>query len=157
MNGSFVVIASKESGWGLTLEKGLYLLGSAIAGWTLVTLLATLLPHWFKRGYAAVLLGVVGLACLAASTDLIWGYFEESPANWNMLVQRVVVCGLVAVVAGLLAIEFGRPLVRGIVRVVIPPRMRPPFAYLWQVDGKVLPWASGNATSRGASYGDVEK
>ncbi|MFK7959028.1 MAG: hypothetical protein AB8G96_00760 [Phycisphaerales bacterium] len=124
----------------------------AIALAAIGTIGAVLLPNQGRRG-----LIVVGLAMTALSggtlflidiAELDTSWFDYSDVYYRLHGRRIMAITAVAMsgvaIAGLL---IGRPVMRGLVRLGIPPRLRGPLAFLWTADGRPLP--PGIRRSRG--------
>ena len=94
-------------------------------------------PHWRRWGYHLL---AVGLPLLAAGILFIilklGGPSVQQEDRWLM---RIMPLGLIA--AGVIGIALARPLARGLLTLVLPPRMRAAFSYLWMIDGKKPPSA----------------
>jgi hypothetical protein len=138
------VVAAREGRWsvaGAAIESLLAFPFVLAAG----VLIAVILLG--RRPAVATLLGGGPslVVAIALYRWIIWMY-ETDGVNWSydaaMLVTgwRVVLFGILlnAVVLGL-GIWFGRPMVRGLVRLGVPPRLRGSLAFLWLADDRPLP------------------
>ncbi len=145
----------------------------AAGGWRAVTDAGALLS-WFVVALVAFPLGCIGAVALlhvprrrlpmvALAPVLMAGVFlaiayARSTSGWQGWVPAfqaarpgaalpyevaTLVFALLPLAAGLL---LGRPVVRGLVRALLPPRLRWSLALLWTVDGLSLPTAGGPAS-----------
>ena len=110
-------------------------------GWGLLSGFSTvvLIPHWRRWGYlvAVVILPIVaGVACWA-----VWRI--DRPDEVAQAIPRILWLTLCNIPGGIVGVFVGRPFARLMVRLILLPRVRSPLAYLWRVDGKVLPSAKG--------------
>ncbi len=106
-------------------------------------LLASSVFHWRKLWHvlAAVLLPA---GALALAMGLHWDRYG-SPAQWPWehrasLPVAFLTAGL-EVLGGVVGVWIGRPVARGLIRVLLPPRARAALAFLWHRDGKTPPRA----------------
>jgi hypothetical protein len=71
-----------------------------------------------------------------------WGWGGR-PASWVAAEEHdwpvILVCALFAFAATALGMHVGRPIVRGLVRLLLPPRLRLPLSILWTCDGLTPP------------------
>ncbi|MGD8451854.1 MAG: hypothetical protein PVJ57_08550 [Phycisphaerae bacterium] len=115
----------------LLLMNGL----SAAAGFGVTFLAAVALAHWRRWWYLAPLV----LISLGAGL-IAWLAWCDDAANLEAWSRPYIASQTAAhLVGGLAGILWGRPLARGIVRVLLAPRHRGLFTYLWLADGKPPP------------------
>ena len=116
---------------------GMALLSVLSAG-TCGVLAVVVFPHWKKIGYAALVLTWPLLA--AGIVLLMWQSEAPHLLKWGLM----YICSYLAIqlIAGLAGVTFGRPFARLMVRIFLPPSIRPRLAYLWYADGQVLPPAT---------------
>ncbi|MEN0019920.1 MAG: hypothetical protein AAF747_03445 [Planctomycetota bacterium] len=118
---------------------------------------AIALPHRRWRGILVVIAVPVGLAVLGSVLSHVAS--KPSPSDtWVSaadaaryflgppVVAGCLMLGSVALVVGTLV---GRPLARLAVRVMLPPRIRGPLAWLWICDGKPAPATRSALNTRG--------
>lgn len=98
----------------------------------MVTVLLWHLRGW--RRWLALVMPILGcgVAMLIFSMDPIY----ESIRPWGRpRIAGAFALELIGVIVGL---QLGRPLVRGILRMLVPPKLRQHFAFLWIIDRKRL-------------------
>ena len=97
-------------------------------------------PHWRRVAYLSLALV---LPIIAGVVDVaIW--HDEAPHLLGWGLNYMAAHCVVQVLGGLVGVVFGRPLARGVVRIILPPSIRPRLAYLWHADGKPPPTRPGN-------------
>lgn len=113
-----------------TASVGLGLIGGII--------LVVVFPHWRRSWYAAtavvvpLLVGAVIWAMVAS---------DQPRPGWNRPVMStwanpyVYGQALLQVFGTLIGVGLGRQLARLTIRILLPPRLRPPLAFLWLADG----------------------
>lgn len=110
--------------------------GSAAVGFFTGLLLVVFLWHWPRRRYLWTLLLPCAVAAFVGTVFAVEGSYvfirpwalrvAAGHMAWQMLFM-------------LLGIRFGRPIVRGLLRLFVPPRPRQHLAFLWRCDGKTMP------------------
>jgi hypothetical protein len=109
---------------------------------------AVLAPHLRRRGLAvlcAALVLVAGarwaLALAAAAPARVWGqYYWSSDLVFERYGGPLMPIGLATGAAFLFAgMLIGRPIARGLIRLLLPPRLRAPFGALWTLQGLEVP------------------
>ena len=93
------------------------------------------MPHWHRAACVVVLVTIPSLIWIMAV--LIWRDEEPHLLRWGMT-QLSAHAGA-QLLGGLTALVLGRPFARLLVRIFIPPTLRPRLAYLWMADGKAFP------------------
>jgi len=124
------------------LIMAIFLALSAAIGAVLTTITMVAMPHWKRWGYVTFAVGWPLIGAMIFH-GLIW----RELYGWRLvtidLMQWHLICAVsieaAALVCGLAAVWLGRPVTRGIVRLVVPPQRRGVFAYLWLADGKTPP------------------
>lgn len=116
--------------------------GTFLVGAGLIGLSTVMIPHWKRRSYIrlAVAWPVVALVIMfitIASDNYTLEAATQSLKLWLFL--SAIILAHLAVFGGLAAVWLGRPTARWLVRMMIPPRRRGPFAFLWLADGKDPP------------------
>jgi hypothetical protein len=110
---------------------------AAAVGFLVGTMLVAFLWHWPPRRYLLVALVVPTVP----AAIVMWSFLDdrkyEHIRQW--CVSRTWMIAAVQMGGMLLAIRFGRPLARAIVRTIIPPKPRQLLAFLWRADGKTMP------------------
>lgn len=116
-------------------------LAAAIDG-VMTTITVFAMPHWPRWGYLLFACGwpLVGIVIFHG---LIW----RELYNWRLVTADLmhwhqvssISIEAIALAAGLLTVWLGRPVTRGLVRFIVPPKRRGVFAYLWLADGKTPP------------------
>ena len=122
------------------LQEDRYFVGvmfglSCLTAFTCGLLAVVLVPHWRRAAYAGVVLSLPIMAtCLVAT---VWWYEAPQLFTWGLpyMVGHTGAQGL----GGAVGILYGRAFARTIVRIIIPPSIRPRLAYLWLVDNKPAP------------------
>jgi len=117
------------------LFMSVMLIGSVAIAFTSGLLAAVLCPHW-RRGAGVALMVAMPLAA-GGVIALTWHYEAPHLFGWGM--SYIFAHAGAQLSGGLLGIVFGRPVARVIVRIFLPPSMRPRLAYLWLTDGRPLP------------------
>jgi hypothetical protein len=110
-------------------------------GFVLVLLTVVILHHWQRWGYAALVI----FAAVTTGVISWFGLHVELPNLLAWGTPYVLAHTATFLVGGLLGIYLGRPLARGIVTLLLPPRLRQVLAFLWLVDGKQPPGVSPGA------------
>jgi len=117
-------------------------LGAIAVGLGLLTgsLFTVLLWHvrwpWRALAWMPPLLG----CCVAA---LIWVNDSMALAIWQWGLNWIIVYCLMECAAVFIGLWLGRPIVRGMLRLILPPKPRQHLAFLWTIDGKQLTFSSG--------------
>jgi len=120
----------------------IFLALAAAIGGVMTTITAVAIPHWPRWGYvlfacAWPLVGVLIFHALVWRELYGWRIVTVDLMQWHL--QCAIAIEATALLAGLLAVWLGRPVTRGIVRLIVPPNRRGAFAYLWLADGKTPP------------------
>jgi hypothetical protein len=103
---------------------------------------AVAFPHWKRAAYIAGALART--AIIAAVIRAVWPFaFSQS---MDMAAPFIVAFVAVHGFGGVVGVLIGRRLMRTLVQIVWPPRLRGPLAYLWTVDGLSPP--SGGSVAR---------
>jgi len=92
-------------------------------------------PHWHRAAAAGLLLAMPVAAGIIVA--VIWKH--EAPHLYNWGIPYMIAHAGAQLLGGMLGITFGRPFARLVVRIFLPPGVRPKLAYLWLADGKPLP------------------
>lgn len=119
-------------------------LGFVSAGLIVVTLF-----HWRRRYYWIAIL----LVPAAVGTIVFVGWRIEAPNLQLWGLGYIAALAGIHLLGGCLGCLLGRPLARGLLYVLLPPRARQVFAFLWLVDAKIPP--DMPASSRAASAGQI--
>ena len=123
------------SGW---IALAAFLIGSFWA----VALLH--LPRWRLQLFGLAVTGLAGVFAFLGQWQMqnlqSWGW----GSTLNVAVGQIgppiyPLCLGLALIPLSLGLRFGRPFVRGLIRGLLPPRLRAPFAGLWTVDGLAPP------------------
>ncbi|HNQ21500.1 MAG TPA: hypothetical protein PKK06_00215 [Phycisphaerae bacterium] len=98
-------------------------------------LLVVLVPHWRRIAYVSF----VALLALTAGIVVGINWYSEAPqlSGWGL--KHVAAQTTFQVLGGWAGVMLGRSLARLVVRIMLPPRLRPRLAYLWLADGNPLP------------------
>lgn len=123
---------SWQEAWGPSLVMTFF---SWLCGFVLAILAVTFVWHWPRGRYLYLLLLpllAVGFTIPSFALD-----FGVQIRGW--LAQRMLYEAAVQMVGLVMGIVMGRPLVRLILRMFVPPRPRQLFNFLWRVDGKIAP------------------
>lgn len=115
------------------------ILGASGATAGLGGLLAVVIFHHWRR-WVCILLALIFPPLVAAVVAAAWRADVPQLFDWSL--PYLGAHASVQILGGLLGVVFGRPLARVIVRVVLPPRVRPALSFLWLVDGKPMPAGS---------------
>jgi hypothetical protein len=107
-----------------------FALGLSCAGLVVVAC-----PHWHRAAYLALALSVT----LAANAVVMVAWRVDAPHLMVWALPYVAAHAAAQCFGGLAGVMFGRPVARLIVRIVLPPGIRPRLAYLWHADGKPFP------------------
>ncbi len=123
----------------------LALAGAIGAVMTAITVVA--MPHWPRWGYVLFacgwpLIGIFIFHGLIWRELYAWRLVTVDLMRWHLVCA--VAIEAVALVAGLGAVWLGRPVARLLVRLIVPPKRRGLFAFLWLVDGKGVPKVQGS-------------
>lgn len=101
-------------------------------------ILVVVFPHWRRSWYATTAVVVpllVGVAVWAvvASDQPQRGWNRPAMSTW----AYPYVCAqmLLQMLGSLIGVGLGRSLARLTIRILLPPRLRPPLAFLWLADG----------------------
>ncbi len=120
--------------------------GSFALAFLAATMAAVVFHHWRRWVYWPVLMAIPIVVNLGF-VRLIWQADAPGLESWGMRYITHHTCvQLAGCAVGILA---GRFLVRTVVRVVLPPRVRSALAFLWLVDNKPVPMADTEARSTG--------
>ncbi|MDB5305411.1 MAG: hypothetical protein JWM97_2960 [Phycisphaerales bacterium] len=93
---------------------------------------------WHARGrWRVFAFAMPLLACLG--TWVIWNADRETVDLRQWAVPRIALFFLLELLGLSLGLLAGRPIVRGLLRVLLPPKPRQHLAFLWTVDKKRLP------------------
>jgi len=111
------------------------LLGAIIIGGATVVF-----PHWRRLAYV----GMTPIVPLIVATVITLVWMHEAPGLFDWGLRVTAAHAGVHLVGGLLGAFAGRAAVRTIVRVMLPPGVRPRLAFLWLADGKQPPPARKN-------------
>ena len=124
--------------WREQLIIGGTVLGLSDLGLGLVsgTLLVTFFWHWKRSRYRLVLLLPFAVAAVVLSVMLLEDDYEFI-RGWA--ISRALMHASLQALFMYVGILIGRPVVRGLLRMFIPPRPRQLFAFLWRADGKTPP------------------
>jgi len=107
-------------------------------------------PHWRWWGY--MMFVTVRPLLVAGLTWAVWT--TDRPHSAALVAVGILYYLLLHIPAGTVGAIVGRPLVRLVVRIIFPKRLRAALGYLWIVDGKTPPGAGAGATpGAGASSG----
>jgi hypothetical protein len=92
--------------------------------------------HWPRMAHFLAALGVP--LCVAL---IVWiaMQIDRPDADFDWAWPYVLGDALVQMVGGVLGVMAGRPIARGLIRVLLPPGLRQVLAFIWLVDGKVVP------------------
>jgi hypothetical protein len=127
-----------EITWGPTLMRSL----CVVSGFIYAAVCVTFFWHWRKPYYRLLALVPIGtgiflLWVVAVNEVRLFG----APYFWPELLTATV-----ALLAGIIAgVRYGRPTVRALMRLVMPPKWLMPFSFLWLVDGLPSPSLNGLA------------
>jgi hypothetical protein len=117
---------------------GLIALGAFTTGLLGTSIATVVFYHWRRWGYRAFAVATPTVSALLVT--LPWILFHApNLASWSIM-HASINAGL-QIVGGLLGVVLGRPATRGLVRLLMPPAWRPPFAFLWLADGRTPPSA----------------
>lgn len=106
-------------------------------GFLALLLLVVACHHWRRWGYL-----VPALALPSLLTLLIWRIWSFDYPHLSVWALRTVLRQNAVFAAGALtAIVFGRSFARLLIRLLLPPRLAQPLAFLWRTDGKTPPAA----------------
>lgn len=104
-------------------------------------LIVVLMPHWRRRHCAYFLIALPSLIWLVGV--LIWRDGVPHLLTWGM--TYLTAFAAVQLLGGMTAVALGRPFARMLVRIFIPPSLRPRLAYLWMVDRLEPPSSTSSA------------
>ncbi|HUU82253.1 MAG TPA: hypothetical protein VM243_02000 [Phycisphaerae bacterium] len=96
-------------------------------------------PHWRRVAHVGLMLGMP----LAAGGVVALYWSQQAPHLFVWGVPYMASHASVQLLGGLAGVNFGRPLARLVVRVILPPAIRPSLAFLWLADDKPFPRPSG--------------
>lgn len=96
----------------------------------------TFLWHWRSPRYlwAVTVPGLAAAVVLAVVRTSDAFVLVRNEATGRVLGMTAVQC-----LGVLIGVAVGRPLARGVLRAIVPPKPRQAVAFLWQVDGKRMP------------------
>ena len=106
------------------------LLGAIVVGGATVVF-----PHWRRVSYIAL----VPIVPFIAGTIVALVWLHEAPHLFDWGVQLTGANAGTHLLGGIAGAFAGRSVVRTIVRVMLPPSVRPRLAFLWLADGKPIP------------------
>jgi len=110
----------------------------ALMGYLFVCLVTAIIPHWRWQSY--LMLVCAWLLAGTAFPIALW-YVDSPPLlSWLLCTAGWMLGGELVVAVG--AIFTGRRFTRRLVTLLIPPKLRPTFAYLWLIDGLEPPKAT---------------
>ncbi|UCF33894.1 MAG: hypothetical protein JSV78_01025 [Phycisphaerales bacterium] len=92
-------------------------------------------PHWRRMACAAIV--IITPALVGGIIALTW--WKEAPHLFTWGLVYIAAHTAAQIIGGVGGITIGRPLARLLVRILLPPGIRPRLAYLWLTDGKPLP------------------
>ncbi|HQA46692.1 MAG TPA: hypothetical protein PK579_19270 [Phycisphaerae bacterium] len=106
-------------------------IGSLLTGYVAVALATIACHHWPRWGYA-----VFAAAIPLTVTAVIWALLMLEVDDMMSAVPRFYAALLASlqIVGGLLAVRTGRPVARGVIRLLLPPNLRTYMAFLWSAD-----------------------
>jgi hypothetical protein len=113
-----------------------FAIAAAALGFITGLLLVAFLWHWKRRRYPWVM--VLPLA-VAAFVSTVFYYDDDFMFIREWAIRMVFGWAMFELAFMGVGILFGRPIVRGMLRMFVPPRPRQHFAFLWTVDGKTPP------------------
>jgi hypothetical protein len=115
--------------------------GFTSLGLGLLASLATVvvLPHWPRRAYTAV--AVAWPIAVALVVSYIWRLMAPHLTAWGA--SYIWAHALICMLGGVVGVMIGRPLARLVVRICLPPRVRPVLSFLWLADGCEPPSGAG--------------
>ena len=82
-----------------------------------------------------------------AVAGLIWVSDSMAVRIWQWGLNWIMAYFVLECVAVAVGLALGRPIVRGILRLLLPPKPRQHLAFLWTVDGKRLTFSGGETRS----------
>ena len=85
------------------------------------------------------LLNFLWLLPLVAAILIALVWHGEAPHLFTWGLIYVGAHAALQIIGGLFGVSLGRPLARLLVRILLPPGIRPKLAYLWLADGKPAP------------------
>ena len=103
-------------------------------------LLVTFFWHWKRQRYRFVLLLPFAVAGVVLAGMFVLDDDYDAIRGWA--VSRVFTHAALQAMFMYVGILIGRPMARGLLRMIIPPRPRQVFAFLWRADGKPMPGAA---------------
>ncbi len=115
----------------MTLMIGSSFLLAFVAG----TGAVVVFPHWPKVAYAAV--GLTLPVVIGGIITYAWSHEAPLLVGWGL--RYTALHAGVQMLGGMTAVLVGRPVSRLVVRMFLPPGVRPRLAYLWHADGKPYP------------------
>jgi hypothetical protein len=111
-------------------------------------IMAVAMPHvrWRGRVVLVLLVGVLAGAFWWVSATMsqnVFAYYGGAWGAWRTLGLVLAPMGIgIAIAALMVGLCVGRPLARGLVVLLLPPRLRGPLAFIWRADGKRMPRAA---------------
>jgi len=111
------------------------MIGSFCLAFVVGLLASVLCPHWRRVVGAAVAAGMALVAGVVIAVT--WDYEAPNLLTWGL--PYIAGHTGMQILGGVIGAAYGRPITRGIVRVFLPPSVRPRLAYLWLTDGKEVP------------------
>jgi hypothetical protein len=121
-------------------ERTILLVGGTAIGFVTGVLMVVFLWHWKKRRYLWTLL--LPLAC-AGFVSTVFAVDDEYELIRAWAIRIAFSYAALEAASMILGMLVGRPIVRGLLRMFVPPRARQHFAFLWRCDGKAMPAAGG--------------
>ncbi len=110
-----------------------YLLSASLLVGLISGVLATIVLHHWRKAAVAVLLALIPAA---TGSGLAAFWHVQAPELFNWGLRQIFALTAVQVVGALVGVLAGRPLARGLVRLLLPPGWRRPLVFLWFADGK---------------------
>jgi len=109
--------------------------GSFALGFVGATFLMVIFYHWRKRYYFIVVLTVPVL--IGISAYYIWKI--DAHEIMESILPYILANTIAQLLGGLVGVLWGRPFVRLLLCIFLPPRLRQYLTFLWLVDGKQFP------------------
>ncbi|MCP4592730.1 MAG: hypothetical protein GY842_18500, partial [bacterium] len=113
----------------------LVMTGSFVTAFVTALAAVIVFHHWRRVAYLPLVLGLPLVATVIVATT--WLY--EAPHLFDWGLSYLLIHLGVQFLGALIGVQFGRPFARGVVRVFLPPNLRPKLAFLWLADGKPPP------------------
>lgn len=109
--------------------------GSFLLAFIVSTGAVVVFPHWPRVAYAAVALSMP----VIIGGIVTYGWSQGAPLLLGWGLRYTALHAGVQMLGGLTGAFIGRSAARLVVRVFLPPGVRPRLAYLWHADGKPYP------------------